>query len=179
MASEAQTAANRRNAAASSGPKSAEGKARASRNAEKHGLLADDTVITGESPADFIELLEACQERFQPEGTLEDDFVAQLATVQWRLGRAARLETAFCDHTIDEERQSWLENYEEEPQLDQDNRFLVGAALVRDARRGDTLSRISRYEMRLTHRFNRALSRLAWLQAQRVSSTRSEVPSPK
>jgi len=179
MASEAQKAANRRNAAASSGPKSAKGKARASRNAEKHGLLADDAVISGESPAEFIELLESYQERFQPEGTLEQDLVAQLANSQWRLGRAARLETAFFDHTIDEERESWVKNYEEEPESAQDIRFLVGAALVRDSRRGDTLSRLSRYEMRLTHRFNRALSRLAWMQDQRTISTVTKSTSQK
>ena len=51
-----------------------------------------------------------------------------------------------------------------------------GSRLVvfRDAGRADTLSKISRYEMRLTHRYNRALSRLAWLQDERTSSTTAD-----
>ena len=40
MASERQIAANRRNAQKSSGPRSVEGKKRASRNAYRHGLAA-------------------------------------------------------------------------------------------------------------------------------------------
>ena len=179
MASEAQEAANRRNAAVAAGPRTASKKTRSSRNAEKHGLLAEDTVIEGESPAELVELFESYQERFQPAGALEQDLVVQLATAQWRLSRAARLETAFFDHTIDEERESWCKNYEEEPQTAQDTRFLVGSALVRDARKGDALSKISRYEMRLTHRFNLALSRLAWLQDQRTTSTTADSLSQK
>ncbi len=76
MASEAQKAANRRNAAASTGPKSAIRKTRSSRNAERHGLLAEGAVIEGESPAELIELLDSYHDRFQPEGTLEQDLVS-------------------------------------------------------------------------------------------------------
>ena len=60
-------------------PKSDKGKARSRRNAEKHGLLADETVIEGEIPNHFIELLESYQERFEPVGALEEDLVNQLA----------------------------------------------------------------------------------------------------
>jgi hypothetical protein len=176
MASAAQIAANRCNAAGSTGPKSEKGKARSSRNAEKYGLFADEAVIEGEIPAEFIELLESYQERFQPVGALEEDLVSQLAAAQWRLGRAMRLETAFFDHTVDEERDRWRKNYEAEPATDQDRRYLVGGALVRDAGKADTLSKISRYEMRLTHRYNRALARLAWLQDERIRSTIPDSP---
>ena len=47
VVSEKQRRANRQNAKKSTGPKTADGKARASRNALKHGLLAKDVVITG------------------------------------------------------------------------------------------------------------------------------------
>ncbi len=38
----------------------------------------------------------------------------------------------------------------------------------------DTLSKLARYELRLTHRYNRTLTRLAWLRDQRTRSTASE-----
>ena len=57
MATEAQTAANRRNAQNSTGPKTAAGKARSRRNAEKHGLYAESTVIAGESSSEFADLV--------------------------------------------------------------------------------------------------------------------------
>ena len=53
MTSEKQAAANRRNAAKSTGPQTESGKARSSGNALKHGLSAEQVVIFGEDPAAF------------------------------------------------------------------------------------------------------------------------------
>ena len=47
-ATKAQIRANRENAKKSTGPRTAEGKARVSLNALKHGLLARDTVLPTE-----------------------------------------------------------------------------------------------------------------------------------
>ncbi|MET4221764.1 uncharacterized protein (UPF0335 family) [Bradyrhizobium sp. LB14.3] len=61
MASDKQIAANRRNAARSTGPRSLPGKARSSRNALRHGLAA---VLSGLSPVSESGLdLEALSER--------------------------------------------------------------------------------------------------------------------
>ena len=49
MASPAQLAANRRNAQKSTGPRTAEGKKRASLNALKHGMTAKTVVLPHES----------------------------------------------------------------------------------------------------------------------------------
>ncbi len=50
MSSEAQIAANRRNALRSTGPKSAaDGKSRASRNAIQHGIHSQTSVLFNES----------------------------------------------------------------------------------------------------------------------------------
>ena len=56
MASERQIAANRVNATASTGPRSADGKALVSRNAVTHGLTAYGGFLAGESPEEFIEM---------------------------------------------------------------------------------------------------------------------------
>ena len=53
MSSKAQVKANRKNAKKSTGPKTAEGKEKVSKNAAKHGLFAAEAVITGENPADY------------------------------------------------------------------------------------------------------------------------------
>ena len=50
MASERQIAANRLNAQASPGPRTAEGKAASSRNALTHGLTARTLLLEGEDP---------------------------------------------------------------------------------------------------------------------------------
>ena len=50
MASEKQIAANRRNAAKSTGPKSTAGKEISRMNAAKHGMQAEHVVLPGESP---------------------------------------------------------------------------------------------------------------------------------
>ncbi len=53
MTSAKQAAANRRNAAKSTGPKSAKGKQIARMSALKHGLQAEHVVSPGEDPGEF------------------------------------------------------------------------------------------------------------------------------
>ena len=158
MATEAQISANRRNAQNSTGPKTPEGKARSARNAEKHGLTSRWTAITGEFDDDFTDLLASYEERFNPQGEFEADLVRQLAVTQFHLARAARLETSILRDAISDAFDRWRENYEGEPDE-------------------DALSKISRYELRLTHRYNRALSRLAWLQGQLRADCRLAHPT--
>jgi hypothetical protein len=71
--SEKKLQANRRNAQKSTGPKTPEGKARSSRNAIKHGLLAqqiliDDDDDPNEKQEDFDQLLQGLIEDYQPSG---------------------------------------------------------------------------------------------------------------
>jgi hypothetical protein len=53
MTTERQIEANRQNAHASTGPRTPEGKAKVSRNPEKHGLFSRQVVIEGEDAAEF------------------------------------------------------------------------------------------------------------------------------
>jgi hypothetical protein len=53
MASDRQLIANRANAVKSKGPRSLAGKRRSSRNAMKHGLTADHTLLPGEDAEEF------------------------------------------------------------------------------------------------------------------------------
>lgn len=103
--SEKQIAANRRNAQRSTGPKTIQGKAIASRNSLKHGLLAKEVVITeGENPEsreEFDNVLSDLTEQFSPQGALEEILVEKIAVAYWRLRRAHRYEVGLLRRNMD------------------------------------------------------------------------------
>ncbi len=84
MTTQAQTKANRNNAKKSTGPRTEDGKARVAKNALKHGLLARDTVLPGEDPAEFDRQLSALEADIHPANSLEFELVRQIADAQWR-----------------------------------------------------------------------------------------------
>ena len=65
--SAAQLQANRKNAKRSTGPRTEQGKRNSSRNAFKHGVLANDLVIerAGEKRRDFVNLHRALREELK------------------------------------------------------------------------------------------------------------------
>ena len=72
MTTERQIEANRQNAQASTGPRTAEGKAKVSRNAEKHGLFSRHVVIEGEDPDEFEAFATGMRRELAPAGDLQD-----------------------------------------------------------------------------------------------------------
>jgi hypothetical protein len=101
MASPAQILANRDNAQLSTGPKTAEGKQTASRNAIRHGLTGTQIVMPGEDPAAYEDLRQGLHASHQPVGEAELILVDQIAANAWRLLRAQRVETAFLAKLIE------------------------------------------------------------------------------
>ncbi len=101
MASVAQIQANRLNAQKSTGPRTAEGKERASQNAVKHGLLAKQAVIQGEDPAEFELYREGMLQTLAPVGAVEAMLAERVVGLSWRLLRAERLQNAAFA-TVDE-----------------------------------------------------------------------------
>ena len=93
--SEARIQANRANSLLSTGPSSAEGKAKVSLNAVKTGLTGRTVVL----PADDTAQYELHSRRFaqdlQPIGDRESELVQNLADTQWRLNRIPSLEIAI------------------------------------------------------------------------------------
>ena len=93
MASSAQVVANIENATHSTGPRTEEGKARASQNAIKHGLTSNRCLLLpDEDEAEFREFSIQLKYTYAPENSVEGELVDDIISIQWRRKRAAALE---------------------------------------------------------------------------------------
>lgn len=86
---------NRRNAASSTGPRTAAGKAVASRNAMTHGLTSRADLVPGESAEALEELRSGLRAALAPVGTLEELLADRVLSCAWRLARLGRVEAAL------------------------------------------------------------------------------------
>ncbi len=95
MSTEAQIAANRRNAEASTGPRTAEGKARVSRNATTFGLYSVGDVVRPEEESLYQAFCEDFQQQLAPQGAMETTLAAEIVHAAWRLRRCAAAESTL------------------------------------------------------------------------------------
>ena len=96
--SPAQIEASRRNGARSKGPVTEEGKAKASRNALKHGLTAmHHLVLEDEAPSELEEMTARLMAEVAPETEIEARSDRRLAIAFWKGERAERIEVALFD----------------------------------------------------------------------------------
>ena len=94
----AQIEASRSNGARSKGPVTAAGKARASRNALKHGLCAmEHLVLEDEVPDDLEELIAHLTDEVGAATEIEARLARRLAIAFWKGERAERIEVALFD----------------------------------------------------------------------------------
>jgi hypothetical protein len=101
-------AANRRNAARSTGPRTAVGKARVARNAIKHGYFAAQDRWTEDERREFEEMLAGLREDFRPRDAMENACVATIAEAYVRMAAMLRYENLAalkyhrqCERQID------------------------------------------------------------------------------
>ncbi len=141
MATSAQIIANQQNALLSTGPRSAEGQARASQNALRHGLTAQHIVVRDDEQEEFAGLRASLLAGINPQGVVEMSLFQQFLHAAWRIERCHRLEEETWTGTAED-----LAN----PQI------------------AATLDRISRYEARALNAYHRALKQLRVLQTDRV-----------
>jgi hypothetical protein len=151
LLSPARAEASRNNGARSRGPKTPQGKARASRNALKHGLCAGHhVVIEGESPEAFVAFEAALVADLAPAGTLQTLLAGRIARAAWRLERAERVEAELFERQMDG------------PFGDAD----LGLALIRDGNGARAFETLLRYRGAAQAEFSRALRLLKALQAE-------------
>ena len=158
MTTNAQIKANRKNAKKSTGPRTEEGKTRVAKNALKHGLLARDTVLPGEDPADFDSQLSALEADIQPANSLEFELVRQIADAQWRMRRLTRLETGFLAAALDETRRYMEKRRPDELRPGYDGETLLLGTAMLD--RTQAFVHLARYDGHLSRRFFRAVKQL-------------------
>lgn len=91
--SEKQLEANRRNAQRSTGPQTAEGKARSSRNNLRHGLTGQVTVLSEEEREAHDAFCHRIVAALAPETPIEEQLAQFVAGDAWRLNRIAAIET--------------------------------------------------------------------------------------
>jgi hypothetical protein len=143
MTSSAKIEANHMNSLHSTGPKSAEGKQKVSRNVFRHGL-SDQEIIVEDGERELFEEFEAALIKdIAPEGALETTLFNQLLHAAWNLRRARIMEAALSrtgDPLADEE-------------------------LARK------LERLARHQARLERSFQRALRVIKSLQTNAVFKT--------
>lgn len=92
--------ANRRNARKSRGPKTEEGKRNSSKNAIRHGILANSILVEGESRERFVVFLNALVEEYAPQNVREQLLVEKIAVAQWRLRRIWSVQSAGINDEI-------------------------------------------------------------------------------
>jgi hypothetical protein len=148
MATDKQIEANRANARRSTGPRTPEGKAVASRNAVRHELWSRAYVLESECTARFETLVDSFYAEYQPTTATEAALVQAMATARWRMLRLSNLEVSAIDHAY----------ADGDTALPVPVRTLLAYRNAADS--GRSMELMSRAEARLEIQFNNALDRL-------------------
>jgi len=172
MSTESQTNANRKNSQQSTGPRTADGKARSSRNSTVHGLTGKSPILPGEDPADLLELAESYRDSLKPNGQVEEDLVERMAIATYRLRRIVRIELGYFDLRL--RYQSVPQQFNKDGSADP----LAWAYHV-DCCERSVLDRLSRYETRIQREYSRCLKDLQTLQAARKKEIVQTNPKSK
>jgi hypothetical protein len=122
MTSFRQIAANRRNAAKSTGPTTDEGKQRSRCNAIRHGLTAETVIGALEDAEDYRAFEAAISAEYDAESAVERELVLRLASLLWRLRRATTIETGLFEIQADD-----VSNFKKTRQVRSDSQHIVYA----------------------------------------------------
>src|ERR1700738_3833870 len=95
MGSDRRIEANRRNARRSTGPRTADGKARVASNALTHGLTAKQIILRNENPRDFEAFRISLMNDLNLKGALQEVLGERIVIDSWRLRRVPVLEAAL------------------------------------------------------------------------------------
>ena len=168
MATQAQIHANRQNARKSTGPRTAEGKATASQNSLKHGLLAQQAVIKGEDPGQFEFYRDQMLAELAPAGAMESMLAERAVGLAWRLKRAERVQAEVFDALLAQDdsplarltRSAQARAFGRSNSSNADTETALGRAMVKDFASTRVLDRLTMYERRLEHSLFKTMAEL-------------------
>lgn len=141
---------NKMNALKSTGPKSKEGKAIASQNAIRHGLLSQDLILKDESLEEFDLFRQGLYQSLSPIGRLEEILVEKIVSAGWRFRRLIKVEKSL---------------------FDEEDEYALSKPEFSDAFRrsgGSHMQILSRYESGIEKSFYKAIHELQRIQAMRM-----------
>jgi hypothetical protein len=162
MASPAQIAANRANAKKSTGPRTVEGKQRASMSALQHGLAAQTVVLPHEDSLAYDDMRMSLYNQHEPATPDECMLVDQLAAAWWRTVRVRQIETDMLDLQI----QTLNNAHPKKKKSKTSDRQALAVRFVTEDEKD--FRNFMRYDAAIERAFYRALNSLQKLQAARL-----------
>ena len=186
MSTEAQIIANRHNAQKSTGPHTSEGKAAASKNSVKHGLLARQTVISSENQVEFDLYRDRIISELAPESPMESMLAERIVILSWRLQRIGCIQNQTIDALITRNNsspltkltQSLLFKGRELPQADSSEPALdlaLGRMAIKDFSHARVLDHLLMYERRIENSMFKTIFELQRLRIINKLDTESEM----
>lgn len=162
--SDARLAANRANAAASTGPRTPEGKNASKYNRLRHGLASPLTVLPFEDQSEYNNQYASFCEEYSPVGPTEQALVKTIADARWKLGRLEKLEESVFA--------AMLENSQNEPTADPF--ATMAASLLSGGKHQSALGLLARYQATLNRQFVTAVRELKRCQRDRTNGDYEE-----
>ncbi len=184
MSTQAQIIANRHNAKKSTGPRTTQGKAAASKNALTYGLTAANDIITSESQADFDLYRQKILDELDPLTPIESMLADRVVSLSWRLKRTATIQNQTID-ALNEKDNSPLAKFTKslpfnlsgKSPLDTDHldsRLTLGRLAIKDFANSRVLDRLLMYERRIEHSLYKTLLELQRLNLIKKINTQPE-----
>jgi hypothetical protein len=99
MTTPAQFTANRENAQYSTGPATAQGRARSSGNAVRFGLFSTKNCVRPEETEEYEALSIALWTDLHPQGPIQEMFATEVVRSAWRLRRCVEVEATLAEKT--------------------------------------------------------------------------------
>src|SRR3954452_10855258 len=105
---------NRQNASKSTGPRSPEGKPRASMNSTKHGLRIETLALPGEDADAFRDLLQEWNDCYRPGTPGERALIERAVLAKVQMGRSLGFQAAPLGQKVRRAAQGWDDERQEE-----------------------------------------------------------------
>jgi hypothetical protein len=165
--------ANRQNSRKSTGPRTAAGKKRVSRNAIRHGFFSKWLLVqhpdAKESLDEYEDFYADIRAHYQPADWLEHLWVEKIAVWSWRLRRLIRCESgqiaralAGHSHELQQTRADDLAEPESAPSSNPEMDAMTDHLFLPEK---DELDKLLRYEAMINRQLNHAIGELERLQA--------------